>query len=65
MMDLSVSLPEFVRSLETAKDFDARYPRFDQMGWLLDHWSFGNTTARYDALPMQPNRGAFWWHELT
>jgi hypothetical protein len=64
MMDLQVSLPQFIHTLEEAMTFDSRYPQFDQTGWLLSHWSFEDTTARYDALPLLANHGSKLWKRL-
>jgi len=46
---ITIPLSRFIFVLKLAKEFDERYPEFDQTGWLLRNWSFEDTAAHYPA----------------
>ena len=61
---LSVPLSRFVEYLDSAREFDRTHPALSQEQWLLDSFSFDDTSARYEP-PMKPwptvDRAAWWW----
>jgi len=46
-MPTSMPLCVFVRCLKYAQEFDQQHSAFNQLAWMLDHWSFDDRSATY------------------
>src|SRR5262249_33017366 len=46
---VNVPLSRFIQLITLAREFDARYQNFSQVGWLLTRWSFDDRAAHYRA----------------